>query len=37
MKNNSTREVQVGGLKNPKPSSGGNSLIISKLNYRIKF
>jgi len=37
MKNNSTGEVQVGGLKNPEPSPGGNSVIISKLNSHIKF
>jgi hypothetical protein len=27
-KNNSTREVQVGGLKIPEPFAGGNSVVI---------
>jgi len=36
IKNNATGEVQVDGLKNPEPSPGGNSVVISNLNSHIK-
>jgi hypothetical protein len=36
-KNNSTREVQFGGLKIPEPFAGGNSIVIHNLIFHIAF
>jgi hypothetical protein len=36
-KNNSTGEVQFGGLKIPEPFAGGNSVVIYNLIFHISF
>jgi hypothetical protein len=37
LKNKSTSEAQFGGLKIPKPFTGGNSVVIHTLIFRIAF